>query len=57
MEREYSKTKKVHLTLITNRIYGKLMLAQFTKNGIDTTLKRKACVIDLENKLFCPVML
>ena len=56
MEREYSKTLKVHLTLITNRIYGALMLAQFTKNGIDTTLKRKACVTDHENKLFALLM-
>ena len=50
MERENSKTQKVCQTLKTKRIHGVLMLAQFTNNGIDTKIYRKAWVIYLDQK-------
>ena len=44
MERERSKSLKVHQTLISNRIHGALMLAQFTKICKQTQLYRGASV-------------
>ena len=52
MEREYSKTWKVHQTLIINRIHGALILSQFIKNGEDTKPYRKASVTDLDQPHF-----
>ena len=48
IEREYSETHKVHCTLITNCMYGALMLAEFVKINKETELYRKASDTDLD---------
>ena len=56
MERAYTKTKKSHQTLITQRIHESLMLVDFTKNGKNTKLYWKCPLLTLTNKLFCSLM-